>query len=98
MSEPLPNLVDVLQSTVDRDPDRVIVQRREGTTWKHIPAQAFPTDVRRLALGLIDAGIGPGDRVGLLAKTRYEWTLIDFAIWSAGGVTVPLYESSSSDQ
>ena len=53
---------------------------------------------RRLAKGLIAAGVGPGDRVGLMCKTRYEWTVVDFAIWHIGGVTVPIYETSSGEQ
>jgi len=51
-----------------------------------------------LAKGLVAAGVGEGDRVALMAKTRYEWTLADFAIWFAGAVTVPVYETSSAEQ
>ena len=51
-----------------------------------------------MAKGLIAAGVQAGDRVGLMAKTRYEWTLVDFAIWTAGAVTVPIYETSSAEQ
>lgn len=62
------------------------------------PARAFLADVEAAAKGLIAAGVGPGDRVALMSRTRYEWTLLDFAIWSAGGVTVPVYETSSPEQ
>ena len=51
-----------------------------------------------LAKGLIAAGVKPGDRVALMSRTRYEWTLIDYAIWTAGAVTVPIYETSSAEQ
>ncbi len=51
-----------------------------------------------VAKGLIAAGVEVGDRVGLISKTRYEWTLIDYAIWFAGAVTVPIYETSSAEQ
>ncbi len=61
-------------------------------------AGEFLSDVRGVAKGLIAAGIGEGDRVALLSKTRYEWTLLDYAIWFAGAVTVPIYETSSADQ
>ena len=54
--------------------------------------------MRAAAKGLIAAGVEPGDRVGLMSRTRYEWTLLDFAIWSAGAVTVPVYETSSPEQ
>src|SRR5262249_59972439 len=51
-----------------------------------------------VAKGLIAAGIEPGDRVTLMSHTRYEWTLIDYAIWTAGAVPVPVYETSSAEQ
>ena len=54
--------------------------------------------MQALAKGLIAKGIAPGDRVALMSKTRYEWTLADYAIWCAGAVTVPIYETSSSEQ
>ena len=52
----------------------------------------------RSAAGLIASGVEPGDRVALFSRTRYEWTVIDYAIWTAGGVTVPIYETSSEEQ
>ena len=61
-------------------------------------AAEFLAEVQGVAKGLMAAGVGAGDRVGLMAKTRYEWTLIDFAIWTAGAVTVPIYETSSAEQ
>ena len=61
-------------------------------------ASAFLAEVTRLAKGLVAAGVGPGDRVGLMSKTRYDWTLTDVAVWFAGAVTVPIYETSSPEQ
>ena len=61
-------------------------------------AAAFLGEVRAVAKGLLAAGIEPGDRVALISKTRYEWTLLDYAIWFAGAVTVPVYETSSAEQ
>ncbi|NED04032.1 AMP-binding protein, partial [Streptomyces sp. SID6648] len=55
-------------------------------------------EVHSAAKGLIASGVQPGDRVGLMSRTRYEWTLLDFAIWSAGAITVPVYETSSPEQ
>jgi long-chain acyl-CoA synthetase len=63
-----------------------------------VTAAAFRSEVVALAKGLVAAGIGPGDRVALMSRTRYEWTLIDYAIWAAGAVTVPIYETSSAEQ
>ena len=62
------------------------------------PAHKFLQDVRALAKGLIAGGLEPGDSVAVMSATRYEWTLVDFAIWFAGGVTVPVYETSSAGQ
>ncbi|WP_406081225.1 AMP-dependent synthetase/ligase [Micromonospora sp. NBC_00858] len=58
----------------------------------------FRDDVLSLARGLLAAGIGHGDRVGLMSRTRYEWTLVDYALWSIGAVTVPIYDTSSPEQ
>lgn len=55
-------------------------------------------DVSALAKGLIAGGLNPGDPVAVLSRSSFEWTLVDFAIWMAGGVTVPIYETSSASQ
>ena len=79
-------------------PHRVAFSRKEGSRWIDVTAAEFDEDVRGVAKGLIAAGIAPGDRVAIMCKTRYEWTLTDFAIWTAGAVTVPIYETSSAEQ
>ncbi|VXB63414.1 Long-chain-fatty-acid--CoA ligase FadD15 [Arthrobacter sp. 9V] len=66
--------------------------------WQDIRATDFLEDVRALAKGLIASGVGLGDRVGIMSRTRYEWSLVDFAIWFAGAVSVPIYETSSPSQ
>ena len=66
--------------------------------WRDITFAAFRDDVATAAKGFIAAGLQPGDRVGLISPTRYEWTLLDYALWAAGAVTLPIYETSSSDQ
>ena len=92
-------LTDVVFERAGRMPDFVIMRRRQDEhLWDDVAALEFCDQVRALARGLIAAGIGPGDRVGLMSRTRYEWTLIDYAIWAAGAVTVPVYETSSVDQ
>ncbi|QOT20234.1 long-chain fatty acid--CoA ligase [Paenarthrobacter sp. YJN-D] len=66
--------------------------------WADVRATDFLADVRALAKGLIASGVGQGDRVGIMSRTRYEWSLVDFAIWFAGAVSVPIYETSSPSQ
>ena len=62
------------------------------------PPGSSPSDVTALAKGFIATGIAAGDRVALMSRTRYEWTAIDYAIWAAGATTVPIYETSSTEQ
>jgi long-chain acyl-CoA synthetase len=92
-------LADVVFSRAAADPTEVMLRRRAaGGVWQDVTAGQFKAEVSGLASGLIAAGIEPGDRVALLSRTRYEWTLADYAIWAAGAVTVPVYETSSADQ
>jgi len=92
-------LADVVFSRATADPDEVMLRRRvaEGR-WQDVTAGQFRDQVSALAKGLIAAGIEPGDRVALMSRTRYEWTLADYAIWTAGAITVPVYETSSAEQ
>jgi long-chain acyl-CoA synthetase len=79
-------------------PNTVVLIKRHGSTWLDVTAAAFLAEVQAVAKGLIAKGIEPGQRVGLMSRTRYEWTLADYAIWYAGAVTVPIYETSSAEQ
>ena len=93
------SLADVVFTRAQGTPDAVVLRRRsEQGSWQDVTARQFRGEVSALAKGLIAAGIEPGDRVALMSHTRYEWTLIDYAIWAAGAVTVPVYETSSADQ
>src|SRR5664279_3348294 len=92
------NLTDLVVDNAAQEPDKVVFSRRVGVSWLDVTCREFLADVSRLAKGLMASGVAPGDRVGLMSRTRYEWTLIDFAIWFAGGVTVPIYETSSAEQ
>jgi long-chain acyl-CoA synthetase len=94
------NAADVVYRRAGEEPDAVIMRRKAGPDggWRDVTARQFRDEVVPLAKGLIAAGIEPGDRVALMSRTRYEWTLIDYAIWSAGAVTVPIYETSSAEQ
>jgi long-chain acyl-CoA synthetase len=92
------NLTDDVVANAADAPDAVAFSRRTADGWGEVTAAEFLAEVRGVAKGLVAAGIGVGDRVGLISKTRYEWTLVDYAIWFAGAVTVPVYETSSADQ
>ena len=95
------NLTDDVLRHARETPDAVLFSRREGgpgSAWSEVSAARFHDEVVAVAKGLVAAGVEPGDRVALLSKTRYEWTLVDYAIWFAGAVTVPVYETSSAEQ
>jgi len=91
-------LPDAVFAHADTAPDDVVFTRKVDGRWAPVTAKEFATEVRSLAAGLVASGVRAGDRVGLMSKTRYEWTLVDYAIWTAGGVTVPVYETSSAEQ
>ncbi|MBK1788631.1 AMP-dependent synthetase/ligase [Prauserella cavernicola] len=92
------NASDVVWANAERFGDTVSFRRQDDGSWRDVTAREFAAEVLTVAKGLLSAGIQQGDRIGLMSKTRYEWTLIDFAIWAAGGVTVPIYETSSAEQ
>jgi len=93
------SLAAVVFTRAAQDPHAVVMRRRTGAgRWDDVTAEQFRDEVAPLAKALVAAGIEPGDRVALMSRTRYEWTLIDYAIWAAGGVTVPIYETSSAEQ
>jgi long-chain acyl-CoA synthetase len=92
------NLADLVVDNATQAPEAVVFRRKVDGGWQDVTARQFATGVTGLAKGLLASGVGPGDRVGLMARTRYEWTLCDFAIWTAGAVTVPIYETSSPEQ
>jgi long-chain acyl-CoA synthetase len=92
------SLADLPARNAANNPGRVAFTRKEGGRWVEVTAREFNDDVRAVAKGLVAAGIAPGDRVAIMSKTRYEWTLFDFAIWTAGAVGVPIYETSSAEQ
>lgn len=79
-------------------PDLVLFSRPSGNAWVDVTASEFAGLVTGVAKGLVAMGVRAGDRVMLLSATRFEWTLLDFAIWAAGAVSVPVYDSSSPDQ
>ncbi len=78
--------------------DHVALKRKVAGQWVPVSCREFAADVRELAAGLVGAGIEPGDRVGLMSRTRYEWAVVDYAIHTVGAVTVPVYPTSSLEQ
>ncbi|MCW2793274.1 MAG: AMP-dependent synthetase and ligase [Nocardioides sp.] len=92
------NLTDDVVVNAREAGDSVAFSRHVDGEWRDVTAAAFLAEVSAVAKGLVAAGIEPGDRVALISKTRYEWTLLDYAIWFAGAVTVPVYETSSTEQ
>src|ERR1022692_1448067 len=96
--QPDDNITDDIFANARNWPDTVGLKRRVNGTWTPVTWRQFTDQVRDLAAGFIAAGIGPGDRVGLMSRTRFEWTLLDYAILTAGGVTVPIYPTSSLEQ
>jgi len=92
-------LADIPARNAARRPERVVFSvKGPGDAWRDVTAREFHADVRRLAKGFLAAGIETGDRVAIMSRTRYEWTLLDFALWTAGAVPVPVYETSSASQ
>lgn len=79
-------------------PDAVVLRRKQGDQWRPVTAAAFAREVTAVAKGLIAAGLEPGGRVALMSRTRYEWAVLDFAIWAAGGQSVPVYATSAAEQ
>jgi len=92
------NLTDLISDRAKNEPNRITVSRPLGDGWQPMTALQIEDEVRAAAKGLIAAGIKAGDRVAIMARTRYEWTILDFAIWYAGGIVVPIYETSSTEQ
>jgi len=92
------SVVHTVFTHAEKTPHRVMYSRPLGDDWVAVTASQFAQQVTAVAKGLIAAGVQPGDRVALLSATRYEWSLFDYAIWAAGAVSVPIYDSSSTDQ
>lgn len=92
------NLTDPVWDNARDAPDTAQFARRTPAGWQSVTCAQFRDEVVELARGMVAAGVAPGTRIGLMSKTRYEWTLVDYAIWACGGVSVPIYETSSAEQ
>ena len=92
------NLTNLIAERAWFEPDRITMSRPLGDGWQPLTARQVEEEIRATAKGLVAAGIQIGDRVAIMARTRYEWTILDFAIWYAGGCVVPIYDTSSAEQ
>ncbi|MGW0764151.1 AMP-dependent synthetase/ligase [Streptomyces sp. NPDC002676] len=92
------SLADLPFTHAAGSPDAVLLRRRAEGAWRPVTAAVLAAEVAAVAKGLVAAGLEPGGRVAVMSRTRYEWTVLDFAIWAAGGQSVPLYPTSSAEQ
>ena len=98
-SDPSLNATDLLLERVALAPGHALFSRENpDKSWRNVTSAEFLEEVKSLAKGLLNAGIKPGDAIAIMSRTRYEWTMIDFAIWFAGAISVPIYESSAPSQ
>jgi len=97
-AEPEANTTELLRQRVVSTPDRVLFAIPVDERWHDVTALEFERDVIAVAKGFVAAGVQPGDKIGFICTTKYEWTLIDFALWYAGAVMVPIYETSAPSQ
>ncbi|MFJ4897694.1 MULTISPECIES: long-chain fatty acid--CoA ligase [unclassified Streptomyces] len=92
-------LADVVFDYAEEDPHRIALGRKDASgKWLDVTSGTFRDEVLALAKGLIAHGVRFGDRVALMSRTRYEWTLFDFALWAVGAQSVPVYPTSSAEQ
>ncbi len=92
------SLTDALLLHASTQSDKPVLVRRDGADWHELSSQEFLDEVRAVAKGFAASGLKPGDRVALMSRTRFDWTIADYAIWYAGCITVPIYETSSAEQ
>ncbi|OIR44455.1 long-chain fatty acid--CoA ligase [Corynebacterium sp. NML130628] len=95
---PTDTCLSALVDICTKKPHIVLFSRPRNYDWVNVTAGEFLEEVYETAKGLIANGVEPGDRIAVLSSTRYEWSLVDFAIWAAGAVSVPIYPSSSMHQ
>ncbi|KGM13299.1 AMP-dependent synthetase/ligase [Cellulomonas bogoriensis] len=98
--DPSGSIPRMLAERLERSPGSTLIERTAalGSAWTPVTTRAFVAEVTAVAKGLVARGVEPGDRVSIMSRTRYEWTLLDFATWAAGAVPVPVYETSSAEQ
>ncbi|MEU7556501.1 long-chain fatty acid--CoA ligase [Streptomyces sp. NPDC044571] len=95
---PVGGLADVVFRYAQEEPGRIVFGRKAGGLWQDVTSAEFAGQVLGLARGLLAQGVRFGDRVAVMSRTRYEWTLFDFALWAVGAQPVPVYPTSSAEQ
>jgi len=96
--QPDTNLLEPVMQRAEKEPSRVVAAYRDGDAFVDVTAGEFYERCRAIAKGFVASGLEPGGRVALMSRTRLEWLLVDYAILASGGVTVPIYDSSSAEQ
>ncbi|MBO3084505.1 AMP-dependent synthetase/ligase [Cellulomonas fengjieae] len=96
--DPMDSIPGMLAERLERDPTGTFAERQVDGAWTPVTVAEFVAEVTAVAKGLVAHGIQPGERVAIMSRTRYEWTLLDFACWAAGALGVPVYETSSAEQ
>ncbi|MFF1712577.1 AMP-dependent synthetase/ligase [Streptomyces sp. NPDC058268] len=91
-------LADVVFDHALEDPLHIAFGRKTDGVWRDITSAEFRDQVMSLAKGLLAQGVRFGDRVAIMCRTRYEWTLFDYALWTVGAQVVPVYPTSSAEQ
>ncbi|MGI9196367.1 MAG: AMP-dependent synthetase/ligase [Candidatus Nanopelagicales bacterium] len=92
------SLVDAIIENAQKSPNSIAVSVNRGGAWVGVTSQQFLDQVKAVAKGIVASGVEPGQRVAIMSRTRYDWTVADYAIWYAGGTVVPIYETSSPEQ
>ncbi len=92
------SLAEIPFTNAGESPNDVVLRRKFDGHWHPVTAAEFASDVTAVARGIVAAGVPAGGRVAVMSRTRYEWTLLDFAIWAAGAQSIPIYPTSSADQ
>ncbi|MGW0840557.1 AMP-dependent synthetase/ligase [Streptomyces sp. NPDC002787] len=96
---PVGGLADVVYEYAQEDPTYIALGRKDELgEWRDVTSAEFRDEVLALAKGLLAQGVRFGDRVAIMSRTRYEWTLFDYALWTVGAQVVPLYPTSSAEQ
>jgi long-chain acyl-CoA synthetase len=92
------SVVDYILDNARLYPQMPIMSIERDGAWHDVTSVQFLDEVRALAKGLIASGLEAGQRIAIMSRTRYEWTLLDYAVWYAGAISVPVYETSSAEQ
>ncbi|PJM73161.1 long-chain fatty acid--CoA ligase [Bifidobacterium primatium] len=93
-------IYSLLARRFSRDGDDLIAQWQDDDTrqWHDVTAAEMYHRVRQVAKGLMGLGVKAGDNVVIYSATCYPWGVVDFACAAIGAVSVPIYETDSSEQ